>query len=89
MERFGLDDVQAQAICDMRLLQCQNLRLLLVVHQGKHDDGEIGLHGRLGEELVEHHLMEHIQGPDFPTRGIIMGRSGIRAAYATGPAPRR
>ncbi len=29
-------------------------------------------------------LMEHISGPDFPTRGIIMGRSGIRAAYATG-----
>ena len=29
-------------------------------------------------------LMEHIQGPDFPTSGIIMGRSGIRAAYATG-----
>ena len=29
-------------------------------------------------------LMEYIQGPDFPTRGIIMGRSGIRAAYATG-----
>ena len=29
-------------------------------------------------------LMEHIKGPDFPTRGIIMGRSGIRAAYATG-----
>ena len=29
-------------------------------------------------------LMGHIQGPDFPTRGIIMGRSGIRAAYATG-----
>ena len=29
-------------------------------------------------------LMEHVQGPDFPTRGIIMGRSGIRAAYATG-----
>ena len=29
-------------------------------------------------------LMEHIQGPDFPTGGIIMGRSGIRAAYATG-----
>ena len=28
--------------------------------------------------------MEHIKGPDFPTRGIIMGRSGIRAAYATG-----
>ena len=29
-------------------------------------------------------LMEHIQGPDFPTSGIIMGRSGIRAAYGTG-----
>ena len=29
-------------------------------------------------------LMQHITGPDFPTRGIIMGRSGIRAAYATG-----
>lgn len=29
-------------------------------------------------------LMEHIHGPDFPTSGIIMGRSGIRAAYATG-----
>lgn len=29
-------------------------------------------------------LMEHIQGPDFPTGGIIMGKSGIRAAYATG-----
>ncbi len=29
-------------------------------------------------------IMEHIQGPDFPTGGIIMGRAGIRAAYATG-----
>ena len=29
-------------------------------------------------------LMEHIQGPDFPTGGIIMGRAGIRAAYGTG-----
>ncbi|MBO5318416.1 MAG: DNA gyrase subunit A [Ruminococcus sp.] len=29
-------------------------------------------------------LMEHIQGPDFPTGGIIMGKAGIRAAYATG-----
>ena len=29
-------------------------------------------------------LCEHIKGPDFPTGGIIMGRSGIRAAYATG-----
>lgn len=33
-------------------------------------------------ELPE--LMEHIPGPDFPTAGIIMGRSGIRAAYSTG-----
>lgn len=31
-------------------------------------------------------LMEHIKGPDFPTGGIIMGRSAIRAAYATGRA---
>ena len=38
------------------------------------DDSEAG--------LVD--LMEHISGPDFPTGGIIMGRSGIRAAYATG-----
>lgn len=29
-------------------------------------------------------LLEHIKGPDFPTRGMIMGRAGIRAAYATG-----
>ena len=29
-------------------------------------------------------LMEHIKGPDFPTAGIVMGRAGIRAAYATG-----
>ena len=29
-------------------------------------------------------LMQHIKGPDFPTGGIIMGRAGIRAAYATG-----
>lgn len=29
-------------------------------------------------------LMEHIKGPDFPSAGIIMGKSGIRAAYATG-----
>ena len=50
------------------------------------DDPDIDLPG----------LMEHIKGPDFPTGGIIMGRSGIRAAYATGrgkihaarPAPR-
>ena len=38
------------------------------------DDPDIDLPG----------LMEYIKGPDFPTAGIIMGRSGIRAAYATG-----
>ena len=35
-------------------------------------------------EITAVDLMEHITGPDFPTGGIIMGRSGIRAAYATG-----
>ncbi len=35
-------------------------------------------------EATQADLMEHISGPDFPTGGIIMGRSGIRAAYATG-----
>ncbi len=38
------------------------------------DDPDISLEG----------LMEHIQGPDFPTNGVIMGRAGIRAAYGTG-----
>ena len=31
-------------------------------------------------------IMQHIKGPDFPTGGVIMGRAGIRAAYATGRA---
>ncbi len=35
-------------------------------------------------EATVYDLMEHISGPDFPTRGIIMGRAGIRQAYATG-----
>ena len=35
-------------------------------------------------EVTVTDLLEHISGPDFPTGGIIMGRSGIRAAYATG-----
>ncbi|WP_283609712.1 DNA gyrase subunit A [Faecalispora anaeroviscerum] len=35
-------------------------------------------------DLTMEELMEHIKGPDFPTGGIIMGRSGIRAAYGTG-----
>lgn len=35
-------------------------------------------------EATLEELMEHIKGPDFPTAGIIMGRAGIRAAYATG-----
>lgn len=33
-------------------------------------------------EIIE--LMQYVKGPDFPTKGIIMGRSGIRSAYATG-----
>ena len=35
-------------------------------------------------EVTISDLMDHVSGPDFPTGGIIMGRSGIRAAYATG-----
>ncbi len=35
-------------------------------------------------EITVEELMEHIQGPDFPTSGTIMGRSGIRSAYNTG-----
>ena len=35
-------------------------------------------------EITMADMMDHISGPDFPTGGIIMGRSGIRAAYATG-----
>ena len=35
-------------------------------------------------EATLYDLMQHVTGPDFPTRGVIMGRSGIRAAYATG-----
>ena len=35
-------------------------------------------------EVTLYDLMQHVTGPDFPTKGIIMGRSGIRAAYATG-----
>ncbi|MBP1561864.1 MAG: DNA gyrase subunit A [Oscillospiraceae bacterium] len=35
-------------------------------------------------DITIEELMEHIKGPDFPTGGIIMGRAGIRAAYATG-----
>ncbi len=35
-------------------------------------------------EATMNELLEHVTGPDFPTRGIIMGRSGIRQAYATG-----
>lgn len=45
-------------------------------------DGAIAVIENPDIELPE--LMEHIPGPDFPTGGIIMGRSGIRAAYATG-----
>ena len=38
----------------------------------------------LNNKITTEELMQYIQGPDFPTGGIIMGRSGIRAAYATG-----
>lgn len=45
-------------------------------------DGMCALIDNPDIEVAE--LMDHIPGPDFPTAGIIMGRSGIRAAYATG-----
>lgn len=51
-------------------------------HLGEVTDALIALIENPNLELAE--LMEYIQGPDFPTGGIIMGRSGIRAAYATG-----
>ena len=35
-------------------------------------------------EATRYDLLQHVTGPDFPTKGISMGRSGIRAAYATG-----
>ena len=35
-------------------------------------------------EATVYDLMEHIQGPDFPTKGLILGRAGIRSMYATG-----
>ena len=36
------------------------------------------------DEITIPELMQHVTGPDFPTRGIIMGRSGIKQAYETG-----
>ena len=51
-----------------------NLREVVAGMTALIDDPDIDLAG----------LMEHVKGPDFPTGGIIMGRSGIRAAYATG-----
>ena len=45
-------------------------------------DGTIALMGN--PELGSLELMQYIKGPDFPTAGIIMGRTGIRAAYETG-----
>ena len=51
-----------------------NLREIVNGMVAMMDDPEIDLAG----------LMEYVKGPDFPTGGIIMGRSGIRAAYATG-----
>ncbi len=52
-----------------------------------HNLGEVidGVIGVLDDpEITLGELMEKIPGPDFPTRGMIMGRAGIRAAYATG-----
>ena len=51
-----------------------NLREVIAATIAYVDDPEIDVEG----------LMHHIQGPDFPTAGIILGRSGIRDAYATG-----
>lgn len=51
-----------------------NLREVVAGMSALMDDPDIDLAG----------LMEYVKGPDFPTGGIIMGRSGIRAAYATG-----
>lgn len=51
-----------------------NLREVVAGMSALMDDPELDLAG----------LMEYVKGPDFPTGGIIMGRSGIRAAYATG-----
>ncbi len=51
-------------------------------NMGEVIDGALFLLENDDAELAE--LMEYIQGPDFPTGGMIMGRSGIRSAYATG-----
>lgn len=51
-------------------------------NMGEVIDGICTLIDNPDAELEE--IMEHIKGPDFPTQGIIMGRAGIRAAYATG-----
>ena len=54
-----------------------------------HNLGEVidGLHLLIeNPDCMLDEMMERIQGPDFPTGGIIMGRAGIRAAYATGRA---
>ena len=52
-----------------------------------HNLGEVvdGIHALIqNPDATLEEIMEHIKGPDFPTAGIIMGRSGIRSAYATG-----
>ncbi|MBC1475067.1 DNA gyrase subunit A [Listeria grandensis] len=51
-------------------------------HLGEVIDGVLALSNNPDIEIRE--LMEHIPGPDFPTAGMIMGRSGIRRAYETG-----
>ncbi|WP_088816001.1 MULTISPECIES: DNA gyrase subunit A [Listeria] len=51
-------------------------------HLGEVIDGVLALSH--DPEITIRDLMEHIPGPDFPTAGMIMGRSGIRRAYETG-----
>lgn len=51
-------------------------------HIGEVLDGVIALANNPNISISE--LMEHIPGPDFPTKGVIYGRSGIRQAYETG-----
>ncbi|MBC1522181.1 DNA gyrase subunit A [Listeria aquatica] len=51
-------------------------------HLGEVIDGVLALSHN--PDITIRELMEHIPGPDFPTAGLIMGRSGIRRAYETG-----
>ena len=52
----GQDFLLILEVLVQNLPQGQNFRLLLVIHQGQHDNGEIGLQGGLLEEIIQHHL---------------------------------